>query len=1250
MSINVQNNTPIRVPVFRENQVLRAESLNDLVDIVVNQLRQNRIYNIGLGIVEGFTFAVDVQQGEIIVERGFGVSSDGYAFDMPKCRFNYITKAAINLGDVFLATPCDEFADLLAIINETAYELGELGEDNFSDNWIRIKDWHIENQVSDQEYCLLYVYLEELSAPSACFNECEAKGANQMGEYRAYLLPKADYQKIFQKEESKEEESGLTEQEEVADEKGSDELLPNIKLRAFGGIEGGDALSLCEIEDWRAFFQSYHSACLQAIPAMEEAYAAIKEKVPNAEPITKVGDSLDRLLSIYTALESEGVCTDIQYVYSLFSEIIQAYEALYQLLEGGKLSIRDVEVANDNFSRCLFPGHLNLGGIQFVEGKPTDRVNKDCQSIRLFPSSTATSSDLYQQAQALCATLDAVVNSANWRLPTIVTRERKAIRITPSLRSHPFLQGRALPFYYSRTILADWRRGPQPNNDTYYYSEADANHPLLFLQANWDFYRIEGHLGKQLGDWDESNNPIGVLPELMKLRERFNLAFDIKAIRINSSENDSRVGRIVDSDRERWYKNTRADLLAIIYEFYGEKSEEIDAFLFLEKHKSLASIFADWGGVEVDSYCEDLPTSIISVSLSRFLADYDSLVEKLKSADSNLWLDEQLALCIHDAAIEEKLTQLAIARSQSFPGFSKLNPGMVHMGGVPKGGTFILVYKEEESEEDNEVTGTIKRQVVADFCLPYSCCDDQQQLDYLPPKRLSATADECWDSQLDSFTIQLCVGEVGGKLSFPQLPEEEVRDIKEEVSDLNITAISEDNFEDGLFALEVLYDIDGRLETSTVEIFQFPEPNFEALTYANSWHFDSFGDLLLFKLEGLIEDPENVQLTVQMGTQGTQEVNLKALVLQVPLAVVRDKQLVEFQFTYRNCRKDFSWDPCKALPRGFNLAGDCSIVDSCNIDCPSLIGRGTSPEVELIIDPQKLPLGVVELQPYVPGGDYEVILEETGVMPDSTFNISGIVLKHLKTVAGSDHQVHVYYLVFDVSAFLDAAKEESASNDRLLCFRDERDGTFPFEAPGDSQTVGSLTSATLRYRIGSCESVEQTIRIKFEATLEPQVFKESQIRDKNILSQEAGRILNQRQAKYVNQLKTLQTTDRRFAGTAAYKRTQSFVMTPSKSTELAAKYLKAYKASLNSYKRASGDKKLHYEQLLTTLHLAWLDKLMVNPETNWGTTNSILNKSLRGLQSAGYDLVVLEQAWQDPELQAELDKVSWDRISNLIKG
>lgn len=78
---------------------------------------------------------------------------------------------------------------------------------------------------------------------------------------------------------------------------------------------------------------------------------------------------------------------------------------------------------------------------------------------------------------------------------------------------------------------------------------------------------------------------------------------------------------------------------------------------------------------------------------------------------------------------------LEILNYMQFSEFAKDHPGMEHMAGVPTGGTFIVVFKEEVNQDFQKALESpdttpqtiellirnVKRTIIADFCLPYGC-------------------------------------------------------------------------------------------------------------------------------------------------------------------------------------------------------------------------------------------------------------------------------------------------------------------------------------------------------------------------------------------------------------------------------------------------------------------------------------------------------------------------------------------------
>jgi hypothetical protein len=108
------------------------------------------------------------------------------------------------------------------------------------------------------------------------------------------------------------------------------------------------------------------------------------------------------------------------------------------------------------------------------------------------------------------------------------------VRITPSQKLN-LLSNRAIPFYYTvdQTLLKNWDyqktiKYADGTNLSYHRGNlAKLPHiqePLNFNIDRFDFYRIEGHQGK---NWKT------VLDEIVTLKQKFGLAFDVKALSVN---------------------------------------------------------------------------------------------------------------------------------------------------------------------------------------------------------------------------------------------------------------------------------------------------------------------------------------------------------------------------------------------------------------------------------------------------------------------------------------------------------------------------------------------------------------------------------------------------------------------------------------------------------------------------------------------------------------------------------------------
>jgi len=135
------------------------------------------------------------------------------------------------------------------------------------------------------------------------------------------------------------------------------------------------------------------------------------------------------------------------------------------------------------------------------------------------------------------------------------------------------------------------------------------------------------------------------------------------------------------------------------------------------------------------------------------------ILSQLISLYSRCWASHLLEL---ERKYEEE--KKASAEGITFPQYVHKHPGIEHVGGVPKGGTFIAVYRKKRATEysvempdlagsnvyspvelreyTNFVTIELAQvpthyedvkdgEIVADFCLPYLCCSETSSIQYI---------------------------------------------------------------------------------------------------------------------------------------------------------------------------------------------------------------------------------------------------------------------------------------------------------------------------------------------------------------------------------------------------------------------------------------------------------------------------------------------------------------------------------------
>jgi hypothetical protein len=686
--------------VFEKDQVLTPEQLNGLAGYLDDQERLSRVALLGVGIACGLW--PSLQGRRVRLSHGVGTTTDGDLVFLPGASFYDRYK------------PYDSSAPKYAPFYHgeqmiRAYELVREGE---SDSRALALSGFEEREGLPPESLAAVLYVEStLRDEDLCTGtDCDNRGKDSVHTLKLLLVERKSA-------------AALAAPLDTPD--GAARRLPEPVVAARAVLQGvGSEAELARL--YRDACSLTHARLVAALEALYEPCKGFLQDLAPADPAPRWRATLEKIQSTFAG-ENRG----IQYYYDFLKDVAETCNAFREALFGdAAVCCPDVDA---------FPKHLVLGSLDPAQRSAAERTG-------FYPSPMV--SDRFEQrarARFLVRKIDTLI--ASFALPAPAS-DPAAIRITPSAFEDQCLEKRAIPFYYAlREDLpvyrawsyALWRRGMERHSYAYhaasYGAAGAAAAPLAAQIGPFDFFRIEGHVGM---DWDRA---IGALRT--RIRE-FNLPIDVEVVRLGAQRPPRPVRPIRNLDLYRLQHLARADVTAQLDEAekYGAAlvdqvkaaagkvitDEDNDNMPVVRTAEERTKTLTDQvkiarGQVEKGApwleevkgatvAAADLSGALSAVTKKEFVSPLDNLITGQPTRWLN-WID----LLVQDAQDKEDL------RSQ-FAGFLRQHPGLEHYAGVLRGGTFVLVYDAATNL------------VVADFMLPYSCCEEREEP--APPPKLTA--------------------------------------------------------------------------------------------------------------------------------------------------------------------------------------------------------------------------------------------------------------------------------------------------------------------------------------------------------------------------------------------------------------------------------------------------------------------------------------------------------------------------------
>lgn len=725
--------------VFEEDQVLTDKQLNTVSDYFDDQTRLTRVKLLGVGIVCGLR--VSLTGNSVTLSKGAGVTTDGdllyFAADTVFDQFKPYDNsnptyapfaAALEAKKVFELMPrvAARERDPLAIDqrrfrNETGFALDQM-----------VAVLFMEGYVKDEDLCT--------------GTDCDNLGQNFVNTIKLLVVDKALAAAL---------QEAIPNSDRVART-----LADVVANRAVIPTPFTSTNQLVAL--YRATCQSIHNNLALELAKLDRNFWPLffgDKFAPQTAARWMV--KLNQLRASFTA-DSAG----IQYYYDFLKDLADTYNDFREQLLGDT-----TWCCPDTDS---FPKHLLLGNV--VPG-PDPAENR----TEFYPSPLVSrTAKQLNHAAFLAQKLDALIEAFQRPART------NTIRITPSRFEDACLEERAIPYYYpidaANPIQARWSyRLHRQNMDVWNYSyNADrydppplggAANPLASQIGRYPFFRIEGHLGQ----------PVATAEAAIEAQAKAsNLPFVVQSVHLGTERR--RVIRkpgIRYTDFHRFHQILRRDLafqLDDVKTFSADYARQVNEQLTAAdvtdpaQEKAIATQKDRMIGNEVltartalnQSYSQyqinsaawrpsvrnamtlsaQFKQNLGKVTKTEYPTPFDSFI----GTSHAHWLDWSDSILQHN---DDKETDKLL-----FSNFQATHPGLEHFAGVIRGGTFVLVYDDAG-------------RVIADFMLPYHCCEDAPEVQPLEPDlvrpdfknetvlggiRLTPTVDKLFEGQLTQFT------------------------------------------------------------------------------------------------------------------------------------------------------------------------------------------------------------------------------------------------------------------------------------------------------------------------------------------------------------------------------------------------------------------------------------------------------------------------------------------------------------------
>ncbi len=493
---------------FEDNQVLTKDQLNEFINYFEDQDRLSRIFLSGVGIVCGFNLSLNSAKTKLTVSQGVGVTTDGDLIKLKK-DINQSPFKTIDISQI-VYTHFKTFEDSYAGYRFFKKQVTIDGKKKT----VPLNLWELLptegentsllNTLPNIDNKVVLLYLESFAKEGDLCTaiDCDNQGVEQVARFRVLLVSKSDAEYIAGLD-------SIFSKHDIVDEYFK---LPEVAVRRV-------VLNKTNSSSYDKLKLAYYKALINDDKLLFNLSSGVSQIVTNFNSILKLNLNKSTLFNINTKLNNifsfsaYTVPFNIQYRYDCVKDIVDTFnEIKCLLLELGEECCPDIKA---------FPKHLMLGSLSEIQS-----------DVKHFRHQFYKSPILNGGTQKIAQCKNLVT-----RLFELIGQFQTSIgetKITPSNKLLE-LTKRTIPFYYNvqSGLLKSWNylkteKNKEDTNLCYHTgnlsSAPQIQTPLNYNTDKFDFYRIEGHQGK---DYKE------VLEEIDDLKIENGLAFDVKALSVN---------------------------------------------------------------------------------------------------------------------------------------------------------------------------------------------------------------------------------------------------------------------------------------------------------------------------------------------------------------------------------------------------------------------------------------------------------------------------------------------------------------------------------------------------------------------------------------------------------------------------------------------------------------------------------------------------------------------------------------------